>query len=234
MKKPKKTKLSPSKSKYKGIKKSRSNTSGRSGKAKVEGEKKTQAARRRAAGKKTKPTASKQRVAKGLPFKRSALNPRNPTQLPETDLTKKGLTLRKLIRGTPRLMINNAHDVDVVSLEKTFTVSGMPAIQSVTLTSDPWRPNKIKRPHDTFIIGLDRDADNNPDIKTPINKHKRVICSCACENYVYTWEYANALHGASRIIYGNGDAPTMTNPQNAYGLCKHLVALSLKVIKANK
>ncbi len=226
----------PKKTKYKGIKKSRSNTSGKASTAKREAEKKAVDAKRKKAGKAiVAPKKSKaKRVAKGLPFKRSSLNPQNPKQLPESSQTRKGLTLRKLIRGTPRLMINNAHDVEVLTIAKQKTRSGMPAIHAVTLTNDPWRPNRLKKPHDTFIIGLDKLSDGSPDTKTPINKHKRVIVSCACENYVFQWEYANATYGASRILYGNCSAPNFTNPGLAPGMCKHLVSLALKVIKEGK
>lgn len=170
MARPKRGSLSPSKSKIKTVPKSRKNTSGRPSAAK-------RASVKPAA---KKATQSKQRVAKGLPYKKSGLNPQQPKQLPETSQTLKGLTLRKLLRNTPRLMVNNATDVNVIKLSKTNTRSGMPAIQSVTLTDDPWRPVKVKRPHDTFIIGLDTSPSHDPLVEVPVNKHKRVIVSCNC------------------------------------------------------
>ena len=227
-----KGKLTPKKSTHKTVKKSRTNTSGAPSAAKRE------AAKRSA---KTKPQAKKpaakkttNRVSKGTPYVRSGLNPQQPRQLPETEKTRRGLTLRKLFRNTPRLMINNAMDVNVIKFKVTKTRSGMPAIQAVTLTDDPWRPNRTKRPRDTFIIGLDVDKQGEKDINKPVNAHKRVIVSCSCEDYMFRWEYANAAHGASRIIYGNGDPPEYTNPLLAYGLCKHLVALAKKIIKEDK
>lgn len=58
------------------------------------------------------------------------------------------------------------------------------------------------------------------------------VISHNCENFVYMWEYADAEHGAARIIYGNGEPPNFTNPGSAPGLCKHLMALA-DLIKRN-
>ena len=189
----------------------------------------------RAAGKPKKKKATKAKApkearmrkpAKAYSYKLSALNPRKPRQLPETKLSKKGMTLRKLIRSTPRLMINNAVDVVLDKYSRTKTRSGMPAIKAIAVSTDRFRPNKVNRPHDVFLIGADKLPDGSADTGKPVNKHKKVLASCNCENYVFTWEYANAVHGASRIVYGNGDAPVVTNPDFAPGLCKHLVAVA--------
>ena len=55
------------------------------------------------------------------------------------------------------------------------------------------------------------------------------VISHNCENWVFMWEYADAEHGAARIIYGNGEPPGFTNPGHAPGLCKHLLALADKM-----
>lgn len=220
-------------SKYKPIPVSKGNTSRKPSKAKAEAEKRKKAKPKPTMPKKASKPKKATRAKKPYSFRLSALNPRTPKQLPETELTKKGMTLRKLIRGTPRLMVNNSIDVEMVEFKRTKTKSGMPAIKAVAITNDPWRPNKVIRKHNTFIIGAELDKENNP-VKKPINRHKKVIVSCSCENYVFTWEYANAVHGASRIVYGNGEPPVVTNPGLAPGMCKHLVAASLKIIKADK
>jgi len=213
---------------YKPIGKSRSNTSGRPGKAKKEAEKRKKA-------KTSKKTTPRKVFSTKKPFsyRLSALNPRAPKQLPETEITKKGMPLRKLLRGTPRLMMNNSVDVEILELKRTKTRSGLPAIKAITVTNDPYRPTKVIRKHKTFIIGAELDAELNPADK-PVNKQKKVICSCDCENFVFTFEYANAASGASRIVYGNGEPPVVTNPTMAPGLCKHLVAVATRLIKSNK
>lgn len=145
-------------------------------------------------------------------------------QLPETDLTRKGLSLKKLLRTTPKLFHYNAEDVIIQKLDKKKTKTGLPAVQAKAYSVDQYRPNKTKRVHDLYIIGLDSQTK-------PINGQRRVLVSCSCESYVFTFEYANAKYGASKIIYGNGDAPDFTNPAQAPGMCKHLVALSNELIK---
>lgn len=218
-------------SKYKPLPVSKKNTSRKASKAKLQAMK----VKKPKKGIPKKASGPKKLKFGGKPYsyRLSALNPQTPKQLPETPLSKKGLTLRKLLRGTPKLMIHNARDVELLSLKKTKTRSKMPAIKAETYTDDPWRPGKVRRKHKTFIIGADVDDDGNPSQK-PVNRHKKVICSCDCENYVFTWEYANAAHGASRIVYGNGNPPVVTNPNMAYGLCKHLVAVATEIIKTGK
>lgn len=163
------------KSKYKPLAKSRSNTSGRPSAAKREAMKRS----KKGSIKKSK-SAKVSKAKKAYSYRLSGLNPQEPRQLPETEHTKKGMTLRKLLRGTPRLMLNNSVDVEIVEFKRTKTKSGMPAIKAVTITNDPWRPGKVRRPHSTFVIGMDKDDSGSPDIKKPINKHKRVIVSCNC------------------------------------------------------
>lgn len=119
-------------------------------------------------------------------------------------------------------MKENAEDCYISSYKRGKTKKGLPVITARVRHKDPYRPNKAVRLHDVMIVGLD-------DPFKPISKQKRVMVSCKCENFVYVWEYADTLHGASRIIYGNGEPATFTNPANAVGLCKHLTALAKKV-----
>lgn len=201
---------------YKPLPKSRSNTSGRPSEAK------------RMASQSA--SAKKGASAPARPYKLKAPEPKPARQLPETDATRKGLSLRKLLRGTPRLMVANAAHVDIVSFKKTSTKSGMPAIKASCISLDPFRPAKIIRKHSVYIIGAERDAEGNPLVNKSVNKHSKVLVSCGCENFMYTWEYANAANGASRIIYCNGEPPVVTNPSLAFGLCKHLVAVAQHII----
>ena len=159
------------------------------------------------------------------------MEPKEIRQLPETELSKRGMTLRQLLHSTPRLMINNAADVDIISLKMTKTKSGMPTVKATMLTNDAYRPNRVKRRRNTFIIGAEKAKDGSPILDKPVNKHKKVLVSCSCENAVFMWEYANAAHGAGRLIYSNGEPPVVTNPGLAPGLCKHLAALAMHIIK---
>lgn len=59
-----------------------------------------------------------------------------------------------------------------------------------------------------------------------IDAQLNVSVSCSCPDYVYGgWEWSNAQVGASKIIYGNGEPPTIRNPGHKPGMCKHLLAL---------
>lgn len=210
---------------YKGLTKSRSNTSGRKSTAKREAEKTKERMTERKAVLHTSRRSGKERLAKGVPYKLKRLEAMPARLLPETAASKKGMSLRKLIRGTPKLFINNAVDVEAKKIVRKKTKTGRPVIMGQMVTWDPWRKDRVRRVHDAYIIGMDDDPDK------PVNRHQRVLVQCSCENFVFVWEYANASVGASRLIYSNGEPPSFTNPMLAPGLCKHLIALAKIVME---
>lgn len=210
---------------YKGIAKS----SNRPSKAKREANRKAKAASDKYSKKKPKAitsTSAKKPTRKttGRTVKLNQLPQTLVEQPPETALSRKGLTLRQILKNTPKLMIANSSDVQVLKFKKTTTKSGLPAVKAMCVHNDPFRPDRIKRPREVYIIGLEK-------IGKPINKQRRVMMSCSCENFVFTWEYALAVHGAARVMYGNGDAPDWTNPSLVAGTCKHCVAIARHLIE---
>lgn len=160
------------------------------------------------------PTKKKRIPVRVMPMKGNHL----VEQLPETELTRKGQTLKQLFAKTPTLMKENGTEVKLKNVKRLKTKTGKPALQAVAIHKDPYKPNATERPHTCMIIGLDQDK------KITANGQK-VVVSCDCENYVYMWEYANAKHGASQLIYSNGERPGFTNPGEVAGMCKHLVGL---------
>lgn len=130
---------------------------------------------------------------------------------------EKGLSLTKLWRSTPAYFKNKARDDNVVlkSYKQKKTKGGMPAMvaQAVSINNRPPR-----RVHRCSVIGMDKEIPT-------LYRQKRVLVSCDCESYTFTFEYANWTWGASRIVYSNGDAAVVKNPGNVAGLCKHLVEL---------
>ena len=212
---------------YKPIAKSRKNTSGRASKAKKDAEKLSM---RMASGKanvmKTR-RSGKERLAQGIPYKLKPMEAMTVRQLPSTPNTIKGMTLRQLIKATPRIFINNAVDVEAARVDMKKTKTGRPVISGRMVTHDPWRKDRVRRVHEAYIVGM----GDEPSV--PVNRHKKVLAQCGCENFVYVFEYANATMGASRLIYCNGQPPHYTNPGFAPGLCKHLVALAKIAIERN-
>ncbi len=173
--------------------------------------------------KSTSAPAKKPKKSTGRTIKLQQLPQVLVEQPPETPLSRKGLTLRQILRNTPRLMHENAKEVQVVKFKRTKTKSGLPAVKATVVHNDPFRPDRIKRPREVYIIGLESTTK-------PISKQRRVMMSCGCENFVFTWEYALAVHGAARIMYGNGQAPDWTNPHLVAGTCKHCTAIAMHLI----
>lgn len=207
---------------YKPLAKSRSNTSGKPSEAKKLALKREKDAKDRRAGKKVK--RKRERVAQGTPYKRQPLKALGPPKpLPdELMVNQKGLTVRKILRGTPRLFHNNSRYVRQLSIKKAKTASGLTAYLGVMRTNDPMRSKPARKRH-VCIIGLD------PDSGKPVNR-QRVIAQCDCESYVFTFEYANAANNCARLLYSNGEYPGFTNPELHPGFCKHLIAFAERLI----
>lgn len=145
--------------------------------------------------------------------------------LPDLRRAERGLSLKGLLRSTPPYIRNKALDDDVVikKYERKRTKGGMPAIVGAAVSMANRAPREV---HRCSVIGYDKA---NPKLST----QKKVLVSCNCGNYTFTWEYANWTWGASKIVYSNGDPATTTNPANRPGTCKHLWAL-IKVIFEQK
>lgn len=210
---------------YKGIAKSRKNTSGRPSVAKREAAKTKERMRDGKAVVHSSTRSGKERLAKGMPYRLKRMEAMATRQLPETAASKRGMSLRQLVRATPRLFINNAVDVEAKQVTKIKTKTLRPAIKGQMVTYDVWRKDRVRRVHESFIIGMDEDLEK------PVNRHRKVLVQCGCENFVYVFEYANASVGASRLIYSNGEPPNFTNPRLAPGMCKHLIALAKIIIE---
>lgn len=174
------------------------------------------------------PRAAKTVRVQGVPYKLRKFESAGIRPLPETYFTRKGQTLRQLIRNTPRIFVNNAVDVEAHRVRDKTTKTGKPVVHGIMWTNDPYRPDKVRRYHETYIVGLDENQQR------PVHKHRRVLVQCTCENFVYTFEYANAYHGASYLIYSNGEMPVWTNPSLSVGCCKHIIALAKIAIEENR
>ena len=154
--------------------------------------------------------------------------PHEVAQPPMTALMKRGLSLRELIRNSDPARMERANFVvHIESAKRMKTPKGFPAVQAVAWYEDLLRPNSIdaKTRYTVNVIGIDSQS-------LPISKQARVWVSCQCKDWVYRWEYANALHGATRIIFGNGEPASMTNASNMFGLCKHSLAVAEHIMKS--
>jgi hypothetical protein len=135
----------------------------------------------------------------------------------------KGLTLKKILSESIILDLNNAKDVHVTNVKETVSAKGRKAVVA-TCFSDP-KGNKVPTKYKCSVIGLEDDG--------PLSG-QRCMFSCECDRYMYYYEYALAQKGAAKIKFCNGNAPTVTNPSLIPGGCKHLIALSRKLVKEKK
>lgn len=148
--------------------------------------------------------------------------PHEVIQPAPTAKSARGLSLKELISNSESDRQTRAnYVVHVETAKRVKTAKGLPAVDATAWYEDLLRPNS-KEAHKRYtvhVIGLD-------DPNLPIYKQKRVLISCSCPDWVFTWEYANAIHGATKIIFGNGQPPVRKNAGCAPGLCKHSLGVA--------
>ena len=168
---------------YKPLRKSRKNNSGKKSKAKIEAE--AESYRLRNPSKTVMKTKRKgrERLAQGIPYKEKPLMSMTVRQLPETAMIRRGMTLRQLIKATPRFYLLGAVDVEAAQVDIRKTKSNRPVIAGRMVTYFPWEGRRIRRVHETFIVGMGDDFDMS------VNRHRKVLVQCSCvggDNYVHT------------------------------------------------
>lgn len=215
----------------KGIKKSRKNR-GVSSKSPAKREAEARAYRMTKKKSKTvKVTGRKsgERVAKGMPYRLKSLQAMQVRSLPETSLTKRGMSLRKLLRSTPPYFINKSKNVQIVNYAKKQTANGRPVVHAKVVTRDPMMLGKVKRVHECFVVGIDPVDDT-----IPINRQKKVLVQCSCLSgfsSVHTYDKGMqaikdiaAPLGSKYMDYivdgevRNGTAPFVKGLQNTYNV----------------
>jgi hypothetical protein len=163
-----------------------------------------------------------------LTIKLKPFVPHEVVQPPQTQTMLRGLSLKELIKASdPARQERANYVVHIETIKRLRTGKGLPAVEATAWYEDLLRPNS-QEAHTRYtvqIVGLD-------DQTKPIYRQNRVLVSCACKDWVFRWEYANAIHGATRIIYGNGQPAVMHNPNNIPGLCKHSLAVAEHVLSS--
>lgn len=137
-------------------------------------------------------------------------------KLPDSARAEKGLSLRNLLKFTPMYYMNNAKYSHVVLKRYNSRAKTKGGLKAITGTAVSMASKPPRTAHECYIIGLDRPEDGRTK---PVSKQSKVLVSCNCDSFKYTFEYANWTWGASRIIHSNGEPASVTNPQNRPGLC---------------
>ncbi len=120
------------------------------------------------------------------------------------------MKMGKLVASSNRLRKINARLVKVVKYKTGVDPQGIPTAAARTYTPNEYKLGRIRR---------SKDQNRYVSSVKYLNKQLNVKVSCSCPDYMFRWEYANAQVGAADIIYGNGEPPTDTNPDQKIGLC---------------
>jgi hypothetical protein len=117
------------------------------------------------------------------------------------------LSTKELISQIPKEPdIRNSRYVSIVNRRE----KSLQEYQFITVTTIP---GQKPRKHKQTIIDLSKKG---------MRDSSAIWVQCDCERFKFTWEYALAKVGASRIFYSNGEPPVSTNPRLYPACCKHL------------
>lgn len=124
------------------------------------------------------------------------------------------MNLDKLVSKSEPLRKINARFVKVVAYKAGRDKKGFATAMAKTYTSQEVNVHKK--------VVTSKDQNRYVSSFKFLDKKLHVECSCSCPDFMYRFEFNLARVGAARIIYGNGEEPTM---YHEIGLCKHLIAL---------
>ena len=131
------------------------------------------------------------------------------------------LTLKQLYDKTDELRIRNAKYVKFLKVKKGRNLQGLGfiAVQSHSLKTVDNNGHQVRGPSSSKYLSMVTFLDNK----------LHCTCSCSCDDFLYRWEVALNKKGAAEIEYSNGKFPNTTNPALQTHLCKHLVAIYLRI-----
>lgn len=133
------------------------------------------------------------------------------------------LSMKQIISKAGATRRNAAAYVDLLQTKVKKSKAGNPLVVCKTRSNaTPQGKAKAKGSANTYVTTIE------------VLPSSKVIVSCSCDDFMYTWEAALNLKGAARIEYSNGELPNEKNPTNIPGCCKHLVALGQSLIDKGK
>jgi hypothetical protein len=124
-------------------------------------------------------------------------------------IAKPNVTLEKLYNRIAASSWRESLSVQLVSVKETPVpkeLIGYKGYKAATRTDENGNRHEMRIYYDTDRLG----------------KKSKIIVSCDCGNYCFTWETANAKKGLSFLYYSNGEHPAEKNPSLSIGACKHL------------
>jgi hypothetical protein len=133
------------------------------------------------------------------------------------------MTIAQIRKYTPFNRRVSSKIVKIVEIKVKKNIDGYPLILAKTISTETPK-------------GEAKNLKTAPHYVTSIELYpkKQVIVSCSCDDWLFTYEVACNKKGAARIEYSNGENPGTRNPAMTPGCCKHLYALSTKLISEGK
>ena len=125
------------------------------------------------------------------------------------------MTIKQIMaKAGPQRKAASAY-VDITSTKVKKNKDGMPMVVCKTQSKTTLQ----KKGTDSKIKIKPKGAANTYVTTVEVYPSNKVIVSCSCDDFLYTWETALNLKGAARLEYSNGEMPNEKNPGNTPGCC---------------
>lgn len=115
------------------------------------------------------------------------------------------LSLRTILRATPPETMNGSGSVILENIR--IGVSKTTGNGKAVCRSHTPKETQVKY---TTSVEFDGSGQNT-----------QVVLTCSCPDHLFRWEVALTKKGGSRIMYSNGEKPTVQNPTEKPGCCRH-------------
>lgn len=132
------------------------------------------------------------------------------------------LTLKQFFQRTDRDRQARARYVKITGMKTGHLKSGLAYVAS--------KSHSTHRINSEGKLVRTVNPTQHITVITFINSKLHVHVACSCEDNTYRWEWANTQKGAAVIEYSDGSPPDYNNPRYRASMCKHMVALTLKII----
>jgi len=133
------------------------------------------------------------------------------------------MTMREIMEKTPANRRIKAKVVKIKKIKVRKNVDGYPEVVAKTASTEtPTGEPKTPMHQSNYVTAIE------------VYPKKKVVVSCSCADFLYTWEVALKKKGAARIEYSNGKSPKDRNPGMIPGCCGHLYALGKYLISKDK
>ncbi len=127
---------------------------------------------------------------------------------------------------TPAQVVRNAFPVDKRNAKWTAPARTELTRHGYCVYTITKMPGQRSRTHKVLV-------NMEPGYAGSFGRCPEVTLDCTCARYLYVWNYALDEHGLAIRNRTNYEPPTITNPEEVPGCCKHAVVALRHLLRVN-